>query len=487
VVQGALMRQQERHLLGAAPVTSKGELLLTLTFAPPFDPVQGVLLQDPIQVTVLSEAGLRQLLEGAPLESVNLATAVPAVQIGGNWQIEWRIAGSEGYTIIVASRTDKAVYYNLAVKGGVLFDDAHQTAALKLAGQVDRQLAGQRWEKVANGLTMLLGTDIPAQAVRMVTVVGDPVRKEHFSGSMGRQYDRHYFALEPAEHGGEVALTVRHAVMPGLRSRFNFLVLTQDGVAQLLRGAKPEELSLATGTLVGIEDGDAVLQAYFRTPGNGPYTVVLYNNSQLEVDYKLDVEGGVLVDRYGQSWEAKPAVNREFVVKRARPGSLMQLKQPFGRLLSTQSLAALEGFKLMNRENGSGAALLEAMLTKPYEQQYFRLSPTDGDAPVTVTLEYAPQVAQSLQAPLHFWLLSDEALEQVLAGTQPAEVQGSVGAVVRFEPEEGLYRAVFTPVAQANYTVVVYNNGWSSIPYHLAVEGGVLTPMVVNEALAMQY
>jgi hypothetical protein len=66
-----------------------------------------------------------------------------------------------------------------------------------------------------------------------------------------------------------------------------------------------QELNLATGLAVAGEKG--LYRARLRMAENMLYTVVVFNESGIEADYTLSVQGGILVDRYGQTREAHAA------------------------------------------------------------------------------------------------------------------------------------------------------------------------------------
>src|SRR5690606_17513966 len=117
--------------------------------------------------------------------------------------------------------------------------------------------------------------------------------------------DRHFLNLATDVGGGEVTLTLRYHQERGQPTHLNFWVMTQDGVRHLVQGGLAEELNLATGLPVAGEPG--VYQARLRMAQNMLYTVVVYSESLAAADYTLAVQGGILVDRYGQTREAQAA------------------------------------------------------------------------------------------------------------------------------------------------------------------------------------
>ncbi len=58
------------------------------------------------------------------------------------------------------------------------------------------------------------------------------------------------------------------------------------------------------------------MQATLRIGGEGPYTLIVFNDSTAPVAYTLTVEGALLADTFGQTNEAKAAA-AEFAAEEA--------------------------------------------------------------------------------------------------------------------------------------------------------------------------
>ena len=78
-------------------------------------------------------------------------------------------------------------------------------------------------------------------------------------------------------------------------------MLTEDGLRRVISGARPEDVTLATGALVPFGINEGKLWANFTASGHGNYTVIVYNNSGIPAEYLLTVEGGVLKDEIQQA------------------------------------------------------------------------------------------------------------------------------------------------------------------------------------------
>jgi hypothetical protein len=139
----------------------------------------------------------------------------------------------------------------------------------------------------------------------LMQLLPEPVQARQVSGALANRQERHYLNLAADTGGGDITLTLRYESKGGAPTHLNFWVMTQDGVRHLVQGGLAQELNLATGLPVA---GDAgVYQARLRMAQNMLYTVVVFSEGVVKADYTLAVQGGILVDRYGQTREAHAA------------------------------------------------------------------------------------------------------------------------------------------------------------------------------------
>ena len=131
----------------------------------------------------------------------------------------------------------------------------------------------------------------------------EPVRARRVSGALLNTQDRHYLNLAADTGEDDIVLTLRYMGLGDAPSQINFWVMTQDGVRHLIRGGLAQELNLATGLPLAGEEG--TYQARLRLAKNMLYTVIVFNDGESAADYALSVQGGILVDRYGQTREAQ--------------------------------------------------------------------------------------------------------------------------------------------------------------------------------------
>jgi len=319
-LRGVLPYQFDMHFLGlesANLVDLQTEAMIRLTME--IDGGTGAGLQSPVSMHVLTREGLARFLGGSNAADVAIATGTPNPLDPSNPRLyaTFRALDSNGYTVIVQNRGTSLATYTLRVEGGFLLDQAGQTTVE--SSVVESLLLPDTGELQSN----IAGKD-PSRAVgQNVLGVGlsPAVSGRRLSGSLHPTNGRHYLTLEPSENAGQIVLTLILGPQNTTPSEtVNFWVLSQDGMRGVVKGEPATMLKLATGVPIPYESGRH-LYARFQTGGRGPYTVVIFNESEGETEYSVSAEGALLVDQYGQTNEAMAAVAEvAALAKSANPG-----------------------------------------------------------------------------------------------------------------------------------------------------------------------
>jgi hypothetical protein len=221
--------------------------------------------------------------------------------------------------VVVFNNGKLPATYTLRVDGGFLLDEAGQSfSALKVETPIleaASETVAQAAKSVVTeesllakyeGIVKRLGIAKPVQTISMLQqLLPEPVRARRVSGALMNSQDRHYLNLATDVGGGEIVLTLRYQQEGGAPTHLNFWVMTQDGVRQLVQGGMAQELNMAIGLPVAGQPG--IYQARLSMAQNMLYTVVIFSEGMVEADYTLSVQGGILVDRYGQTREAQAA------------------------------------------------------------------------------------------------------------------------------------------------------------------------------------
>ena len=271
------------------------------------EPADAVRLGEDVNFVVLTEEGLSRFLAGEDPLAVKHAAGSPLLFDRVGNQLTALVPGTDadGYTIIVFNNGTIPVAYTLEVEGGVLRDDARQTfSTVQAAATAEATVDSRQGIVKRMAVAPALASALPQAPVQLPVA---PLRARRLSGALGPLQDRHYLNLTSEGDGGEIVLTLRMREGRGALDAANFWVMTQDGVRLLVQGGLAQELNLAVGRLVSESDENTVYEARFRAAPNVVYTVVVFNDRPEVAAYSLSVQGGVLIDQYGQTNEARAA------------------------------------------------------------------------------------------------------------------------------------------------------------------------------------
>jgi len=275
--------------------TTERDAIITLTLA--YDPHDDPNLLGFVNFLVLNEDGLRQYLAGADAKVVSIASGSPMQfdPIGNKVRGSFRDSGRGKYTVIVYNNAPLSVQYTLFVDGGLLTDASGQALSADSPTTTATQVTTPTIES-------------PALAAPNTNVY-NAVRARRVSGPLVAKPDRRYLSMEPSIRDGQVDLRFLYDPQDqrDVIGHVNFWVLDEEGLRRMINGEKADDLNLATGFPVPFSPNHNELQANFTTSGHGPYTVVVYNNAPIPASYALSIEGGLLIDQYGQTNEAKAA------------------------------------------------------------------------------------------------------------------------------------------------------------------------------------
>ncbi|MBK8051250.1 MAG: hypothetical protein IPK16_31620 [Anaerolineales bacterium] len=296
----------EYHYLGLEPSLRDGTVVLTLAV----EPADDAALRGAIDFVVLTEDGLRRVLAGADPLELDIAASQPLQfdPIGNKFQAMFKASGRGNYTVVVYNDGGKFGSYLLTALNAVLVDDAGQvdvvtpaapplqTPVLTETSTPTETLQAEVSLAKASPLGLFGSTGGPAPAVDALRI----------SGSLDKLLNRHFLAIKPGDSGGDVNLTMTYEPQGDqTREQVNFWLLDNDDVRQLLYGLRPEDVAFATGLPQPFNAAQNVKVAGFTAPDINEYTVIPYSTAPISVSYVMQIDGGLLADRYGQTNESR--------------------------------------------------------------------------------------------------------------------------------------------------------------------------------------
>lgn len=285
-VTGSLDEWINRHYLGIDPNQRDGLVRLKMTYQP----------KDIKELTgktnfwVLDEDALRRLITGEDPRLLNLAAGFPS-PVGEDRNTllaAFKASGDNDYTVVVHNTSDVPSSYTLEANGALLEDGIGQTNESRAAALEVAALEG-RLEPAAPEAT-------PTPTIPVVT-------SETFTGELSDPFEHHYFGLFPEFTDGTMVVTMDFDPRESqeLAENINFWVLDEDGWRRVLAGSRPEDVEVATGSVVQYGPDQGKLRAVLNASGKGKYTVVVFNNSYERGLYSLTAKGALLEDASAQA------------------------------------------------------------------------------------------------------------------------------------------------------------------------------------------
>jgi hypothetical protein len=513
---GGLLEPENYHYLGLEPALRDGTVVLTLAL----EPADDMALRGLLNFLVLDEDGLRRVLAGADPFSLDMAASAPLQfdPIGNKYQAMFKASGRGEYTVLVYNDAGKTGGYKLTALNGVLLDDAGQvevvTAAPAPAPPVGQTLTPTATMEAA--LTAAKASPLIVYQPGGTGNAAPTVNALRISGELDAAMNRHFLSVKPEDANIRVKLDMEFEPQgEETRGQVNFYVLNADGVRQLVHGARPEDVSFAVGFPEPFNPARNELVAQFRAPGKDEYTIIPYSIAAQPVEYIMNVAGGVLIDRYGQTNESQAALNEYLALNAATTTDQLaaegigETSPAVGATAGTAATlpAAAASAPAMaltiDGESGprqvtlvststdagvdvwapSGASEVTGQLPRPFTHNYYDLASNQRDGVVVVTLDYAPKNDNMLRGNINFWVVDEDGMRRIAAGARPEDHALASGAEVVYGPDKGKLQGSFHASGRGKYSVILFNTSTVPASYSLRTDGGVLLTPDTDNAL----
>jgi hypothetical protein len=514
------------HYLGLEPTLRDGTVVLTIAL----EPADDVALRDAINFIVLTDDGLRRVLAGTDPLDLDIAASAPLQfdPIGNKYQAVFKASGKGPYTVVVYNAGGKIGGYNLTALNAVLLDDANQVTVVAAAPEPlnppSLEASTTPTETMEARVSISQGSPLALGAITgPVTQPAPSVNALRLSGLLDSALNRHFLNVQPAQRDGGIELEMvyepRGRQTDGM---VNFYVMDQDALRRFVYGADFDSVELAAGASKPFSPNPNELVAEFTASGSSEYTVVPFSLSPLTVTYILQIAGGQLVDRYGQTNEAA-AARAEFAAMSAAAnaiGTASSSASPLTSSLAVSStlpavvtttteipglapaladssalplsdlLPVSSGSVIGTPEAADGEVDLAATVTKiegllptPYAHNYWSLLPIIRDGVVVLTLDYAPRGLQEVDGNVNFWVVDEDGMRRIISGARPEDHALAGGSEVRFGPDKGKLQAAFQASGKGTYAVIVYNNSAIPATYTVATNGATLLAPTPDSSL----
>jgi hypothetical protein len=279
------------------------------------------------------------------------------------------------------------------------------------------------------------------------------------------------------------------------RNLVNFYVLDEDAARRLLYGVLPEDVDLAAGSPKPFSPNPNERIATVNTSGRNEYIVVPTSDAAVPVSYVLKVDGGLLIDRYGQTNEAKAAEAEFRALAATTPPTVTATSAAVDPMLApatvdTDDAAALStggGLIATSAEVSTEANLqpkIEGALSRPYEHAYWSVLPTIRDGYVVLTMDYIANNEQAARNNINFWVVDEDGMRRIVGGARPEDVALAAGSEAQYGLDKGKLQAAFRASGRSQYAIIVFNNSGQAATYTIEAAGArLLAPPAESELL----
>jgi len=489
----------EYHYLGLEPSLRDGTIVLTLAL----EPADDTDLREAINFLVLTDDGLRRVLAGADPMDLDIAASAPLQfdPLGNKYQATFKAAGRGLYTVVVYNTGGKFGGYALTALNGVLLDDADQVEIVIPAAAPLQPPTLTSTSTPTETLQALVSTSessplLVSGVTGGATATAPVVNALRVSGDLAPEHRRQYLNLVPDVRDGTVNLNfVFDPLGDATRNLVNFYVLDEDGARRLLYGVLPEDLDIAAGSPRPFSPNPNERIASVNTSGRNEYVVIPTSDAAIPVSYVLKVEGGLIIDRYGQTNEARAAEAEFLALAAATPATTTATTAPVDPMLQPANIgdsattSLLPGAGLIAASTGLDVAAnlqekIEGALSRPYEHAYWSVLPTIRDGYVVLTMAYTANNEQAARGNINFWVVDEDGMRRIVAGARPEDVALAAGSEAQYGPDKGKLQAAFRASGRSQYALIVFNNSGQAATYTIDAAGGrLLAPPADSELI----
>jgi len=487
------------HYLGMEPTLRDGTIVLTIAL----EPADDTDLRGAINFIVLTDDGLRRVLAGADPVDLDIAASAPLQfdPIGNKFQAMFKASGSGHYTVVVYNTGGKTGGYTLTALNGVLLDDADQIRVIAAAPvpytPPTLSASSTPTETMAAMVSASQGSPLAAGTAMGPLTQGAPVVNAlRLSGALDPVLSRHFLSVKPSVRDGIVDLDMVYEPR-GLQTdgKVNFWVIDEDGMRRFVYGADPEAVQIATGFQKPFSPDINELVASIQASGSNEYTLVPYSVAPITVTYVIKVDGGLVIDRYGQTNESTAAlaeyaalanagvtsapVTPTTAITPAATAPSLQLTIPgtTSFTLVSAPAAGAEDPTAASRQQAAGPLQLTQVsgeLPTPYAHNYWSLYPTIRDGIVVLTMDYDPRDQEALLGHINFWVVDEDGMRRIVDGARPEDFALAGGSVVPFGEDKGKLQGAFRASGKGQYAVIIHNDSVVPATYTLSATGGII-------------
>lgn len=330
--------------------------------------------------------------------------------------------------------------------------------------------------------TLVVGVMTPVAMVAAPAAVMAQSTASSATGLLpGGQFSKVWLGLQAETPTAKTVVSVEFDRSDALANGLGFYILSEANLSAVSAGNSLQDNNIGSGSSNFFENGATnILGADFEANGNAVFTLVVYNDSAGDANFKINVTNGFLTDGSNQvtfpgqataeaaaTTEAAPAATE--VATEAAPVAATEVATTTAAVATATPAPAAVAVSTGPVEIRE--LEVEGELPEQYDQHFLGLEPSIRDGEINLLLTFDPQDSTELARRLNFWVLDAAGFKAFTEGDNPGDLAVAAGNRGEFANERV---ASFKASGFGPYTVIVYNNSRVPATYKLTVDGGIL-------------
>lgn len=278
------------------------------------------------------------------------------------------------------------------------------------------------------------------------------------SGQLNEQFAKHYLGLQVIDTSQPVTIKMDYQPQHShtLDESSGFYVFNQSGFDRYINAAPPSESAFRTGTQESMGGVKRKVTQIGADDVSEIVTIVVYNDSTMDLSYTLTGENVRFVDESGEQ-----------VVGGSTPGVPATATPTSAGLQVAAAPAATP--QAVVTTSAVRSTWVRGELNEQFDKHYLGLSVVDTGQPVTIKVSYDPQDSYQIDESAGFYVFKQAGFDRYINAASPED---SVFATGSLDTMDGIKRKVveigIDDVGEI-VTLVTYND--TTMPFSYTLQG----------------
>ena len=278
------------------------------------------------------------------------------------------------------------------------------------------------------------------------------------SGQLNEQFAKHYLGLQVIDTSQPVTIKMDYQPQHShtLDESSGFYVFKQSGFDRYINAEPPSDTAFRTGTQESMGGVKRKVTQIGADDVSEIVTIVVYNDSTMDLSYTLTGENVRFVDESGEQ-----------VVGGSTPGVPATSTPASAGLQAAASSAATP--QAVVTTSAVRSTWVRGELNEQFDKHYLGISVVDTGQPVTIKMSYDPQDSNQIDESAGFYVFKQSGFDRYVNAASPSD---SVFATGSLDTMDGIKRKV-TEIGIDDVgeivTLVTYND--TTMPFSYTLQG----------------